>query len=185
MLTLANTHFVTMIVRAVEDYTHDDRPAPTLKELEAEREELKPKLDRFRKELGVDPGADAAAIKATYRKLSMQHHPDKGGSTTKCSKINAARDGLLRAPELEKQLKKLRKQLKEKSSADTQPSHRSRRGPPAEMPSADAQCPGKCERPGRYDKADNVDRCRKCGHEIVASDSESDSESDSDAPQVL
>src|SRR5687767_13473819 len=32
--------------------------------------------------LGVDPGADAAAIKASYRKIAMECHPDRHGGCT-------------------------------------------------------------------------------------------------------
>ena len=33
--------------------------------------------------LGVDKTATQAEIKKSYRKLSMQHHPDKGGNEDK------------------------------------------------------------------------------------------------------
>ena len=38
--------------------------------------------------LGLDPGADAAAIDQAYRKLIKQHHPDrKGGDSTRAAEI--------------------------------------------------------------------------------------------------
>ena len=46
--------------------------------------------------LGVDPGADAGAVRAAYHRLARQHHPDHGGSTTRMREINAAY-ALLRA----------------------------------------------------------------------------------------
>jgi len=40
--------------------------------------------------LGVDKSADAKEIKKAYRKLAVQHHPDKGGDETKFKEISAA-----------------------------------------------------------------------------------------------
>lgn len=40
--------------------------------------------------LGVDKGAEAAAIKKAYRKLAIKHHPDKGGDEQKFQEISAA-----------------------------------------------------------------------------------------------
>ncbi len=33
--------------------------------------------------LGLDPGANEAAIKRSYRKLAVKNHPDKGGDPNK------------------------------------------------------------------------------------------------------
>ena len=45
--------------------------------------------------LGLEPGADAAAIKEAHRRLMKQFHPDQGGSAWFASRINEARDLLL------------------------------------------------------------------------------------------
>lgn len=45
--------------------------------------------------LGLDEGADAAAIKEAYRRLMAQAHPDRGGSAWMAAKLNEARDVLL------------------------------------------------------------------------------------------
>ena len=40
--------------------------------------------------LGVDEKASDNEIKKAYRKLSMKHHPDKGGDPEQFKKINEA-----------------------------------------------------------------------------------------------
>ena len=61
------------------------RPAPTeMAEAEA------------RAVLGVDPGADADAIREAHRRLAARLHPDKGGSADLMQRINSARDLLLK-----------------------------------------------------------------------------------------
>ena len=47
--------------------------------------------------LGVEPGADPAAIHAAYRRLAWRHHPDRGGSTARMGELNAAYTALRRA----------------------------------------------------------------------------------------
>jgi len=45
--------------------------------------------------LGLQPGADAEAIKAAHHRLMKQMHPDHGGTDYLATKINRARDVLL------------------------------------------------------------------------------------------
>ena len=40
--------------------------------------------------LGINPNASDAEVKKAYRKLAMQHHPDKGGDQAKFKEITAA-----------------------------------------------------------------------------------------------
>jgi hypothetical protein len=46
--------------------------------------------------LGLHPGADAAAIRAAHHRLMKQLHPDHGGTDYLATKINRARDVLLK-----------------------------------------------------------------------------------------
>lgn len=46
--------------------------------------------------LGVAPGADEAAINAAWRRLMTRAHPDQGGTEGLASRLNAARDRLLK-----------------------------------------------------------------------------------------
>ena len=48
-------------------------------------------------ELSLEAGADISCIKKAYKILSLQHHPDRGGSTEKLQNINKAYEILLKA----------------------------------------------------------------------------------------
>ena len=50
-----------------------------------------------RQVLGVARGADEGAIRAAHRRLLADVHPDRGGSASETTAINAARDVLLGA----------------------------------------------------------------------------------------
>ena len=44
--------------------------------------------------LGVDKSASETELKSAYKKASMQHHPDRGGSEAKFKEINEAYSAL-------------------------------------------------------------------------------------------
>jgi len=46
--------------------------------------------------LDLQPNELNAVIKKAYKRLSLQHHPDRGGNNEEFQKINNARDGLIR-----------------------------------------------------------------------------------------
>ncbi len=46
-------------------------------------------------ELGLQDPVDDSTIKAAYRRLAMQHHPDRGGDSEQLQRINQAVDRLL------------------------------------------------------------------------------------------
>lgn len=48
-----------------------------------------------RRILGVGPEANAEDIRVAYRRIILQVHPDKGGSTELAHRVNQARDRLL------------------------------------------------------------------------------------------
>lgn len=45
--------------------------------------------------LQVSPTASAEEIRAAYRRLAAEMHPDRGGSDARLAALNAARDALL------------------------------------------------------------------------------------------
>jgi hypothetical protein len=52
--------------------------------------------DQAHQILGLQAGADAAAIRDAYRRLMMSAHPDRGGTTARAALINSAKDFLVR-----------------------------------------------------------------------------------------
>jgi len=49
-------------------------------------------------ELGLEDPVDDATIKLAWRRLAMEHHPDRGGDNDRLQAINAAVDCLIRKP---------------------------------------------------------------------------------------
>lgn len=49
-------------------------------------------------ELGLTDPADDATIKSAWRRLAMEHHPDRGGDNERLQRINAAVDCLISRP---------------------------------------------------------------------------------------
>ncbi|MBI1273676.1 MAG: hypothetical protein GC131_06300 [Alphaproteobacteria bacterium] len=47
--------------------------------------------------LALGPGANAEAIRAAHKNMMLRNHPDQGGSTYIASKINQAKDVLLKS----------------------------------------------------------------------------------------
>ena len=70
----------------------------------------------YYKVLGVEPGADAKAIKSVYRKLARQHHPDVNpgdkSSVEKFKEINEAYQ-VLSDPEQRKKYDEMRAQYQQ------------------------------------------------------------------------
>jgi curved DNA-binding protein CbpA len=48
--------------------------------------------------LGVRPGATEAEIRAAWKKAMGRAHPDQGGTEGLATRVNAARDRLLKKP---------------------------------------------------------------------------------------
>ncbi len=48
--------------------------------------------------LGLEPGANRSTIRRRYRRLAMQHHPDRGGDTATLQRINDAYQQLMAGP---------------------------------------------------------------------------------------
>jgi hypothetical protein len=51
-----------------------------------------PQPEQWFQVLGLSSRATRDEIDSAYRKLAMQHHPDRGGDASQMSRINAARD---------------------------------------------------------------------------------------------
>lgn len=44
--------------------------------------------------LGIEPGASMDEVRAAYRRLAMQHHPDRGGGPEEFQRVKAAFEAL-------------------------------------------------------------------------------------------
>ena len=79
--------------------------------------------------LGVNRGCDEAGLKAAFRKLAMEHHPDRNGgspeSTARAQEIQLAFEELRARPvpegTLEERLAKLEAELAERKPAERGP----------------------------------------------------------------
>src|SRR5260221_1200011 len=72
-------------------------PAPLARAPRTAVDESEPmSLEEARSILGVAPEATRAEIQEAYRRLMRRAHPDQGGTTGLASKLNTARDRLLR-----------------------------------------------------------------------------------------
>ncbi|HEX5466915.1 MAG TPA: DnaJ domain-containing protein [Candidatus Limnocylindrales bacterium] len=60
--------------------------------------------------LEVDAAADALAVRTAYRRLARQHHPDRGGSSKRMARLNAAY-AILRDPSMRAGYDAARRQL--------------------------------------------------------------------------
>lgn len=72
------------------------KPAPGAARVASQRPADSVAIIEARALLGLDPAADAEAIRAAHRRLIARNHPDAGGTQALAEKINQARDLLLR-----------------------------------------------------------------------------------------
>ncbi len=80
------------------DMPEDDEPPPQRRygaDETSRRGKVAMSRDEALKVLGLASGASDDDIRAAYRRLMQQNHPDKGGSDYLASKINEAKDVLL------------------------------------------------------------------------------------------
>ena len=70
----------------------------------------------YYKTLGVDKNANAEDIKKAFRKLAMEHHPDKGGNAEKFKEISEANE-VLSDPEKRKKYDQLGSNWKQYENA--------------------------------------------------------------------
>jgi hypothetical protein len=106
------------------DYAHGPEAKPEPKpETKSEAKPEKP-ASNWHEVLGVGPNATRGEINQAYRKLSLQHHPDKGGDVEKQKEINNARDAAL--ADLEKRTKagngpEVKPEAKPETKSETKP----------------------------------------------------------------
>lgn len=119
--------------------------------------------------LGVTAQATAAEIKAAYRKLSKQHHPDFGGDPKRFSAVAEAADVLMdpesrEAYDRERRHEEARKAAKSSWSYEPPPSS----APRAEVPKVIKVCP-ECGAKNRVIDSPIVvsAKCGACGYRIV------------------
>ena len=84
------------------------RPAPAAPDLSRVKESLARWMEALDQRdpyfvLGVPPSADPEAVRARFKELALQHHPDKGGDPAQMRRLLAAYERIRRAKHMDEQ----------------------------------------------------------------------------------